>query len=93
MCELNKYILDRLFEKIAWDACALEEVSDNADGNTPLVDRSSQGYKEASAVANTKVPVRLLMLTMMHLILDDHEECLKSIYRMFKLYECYLNRK
>lgn len=62
----------------------MEELSESVDGNTPLLDRSIQGSKDAQAVANTKIPVRLLMLVVMHLILDDHDECLKSIFRMFK---------
>lgn len=79
--------MDRLFDKIAWDACGAEEISEITDGNTPLIDRSLHGSKDAKAVSNTKVPVRLLMLAVMHLILDDHDECLKSIFRMFKRYE------
>ncbi len=77
-------MLDRLFEKVAWDACTAEQISESVDGNTSMVDSSSHNIKEASAVANTKIPVRLLMLVVMHLILDDHDECLKSIFRMFK---------
>lgn len=57
------------------------------DGDTPLIDDSLHGSKDAKAVSNTKIPVRLLMLAVMHLILDDHDECLKSIFRMFKRFE------
>lgn len=76
--------MDRLFEKIAWDTCTTEERFAIMDGDTPLIDDSLHGSKDAKAVSNTKIPVRLLMLAVMHLILDDHDECLKSIFRMFK---------
>ena len=55
------------------------------DANTPFVDNNDGGYYEdVSELDDVKLPVRLLMLVVLHLVYGSTEDRLKSVFRMFK---------
>ena len=61
------------------------EMTFEDDKNTVYVDRSKiQKYQDSDPLASEKLPVKLLLVAVFHIIQGDTEERLKALYRLFK---------
>lgn len=74
-----------MFERLQADHCPVHETPLSNDNNTPYIDKSKvYTYQDSSELAEVKLPVKLLLVAVLHIIQGDTEERLKALYRLFK---------
>lgn len=77
--------MDRLFERLQAEHCTVHEVPQMDDIHTSYVDRSrTNHYQDSTELAEVKLPVKLLLVAVLHIVQGDTEERLKALYRLFK---------
>ena len=89
LCVERKYELNRLLESVALPYCDKKRVSYESDMNTVYANESGGGDEVCvEELEDVKVPVKLLLVCVMHMVQGDTESRLKCLYRLFK--ECVL---
>ena len=78
-----------MFQRLQAEHCPVYEMTFEDDSNTAYVDRSKiHKYQDSEQLASVKLPVKLLLVAVFHIIQGDTEERLKALYRLFKEYDC-----
>lgn len=81
------YHLDRLLERVSSSYCAVHEGVVSIDKNTPFVDDSlNHEYQNVNELNAVKLPVKLLLTMVMHVVHGNNDDRLKALFRLFK--EC-----
>ena len=79
--------LDRLFERLESNRCEYHdgEKVNMEDVNKAYVDESDHiRYKEWEELENVKIPVKTLLMAVMHTVHGRNEDRAKAIFRLFK---------
>ena len=79
--------LDRLFERLESNRCGYHknERVNVEDVNKAYVDEGdSVGYQEWEELEEVKIPVKTLLMAVMHAIHGSNEDRAKAIFRLFK---------
>lgn len=80
-----KYELSRLLESVALPYCDKKRVSHESDMNTVYANGSGEGEEVCvEELEDVKIPVKLLLVCVMHMVQGDSESRLKCLYRLFK---------
>lgn len=80
-----QYHLERLFERLQADHSPIHKAVPVDDANTSYIDKSKNyEYQDASELAEVRLPVKLLLVAVLHMVQGETEERLKALYRLFK---------
>lgn len=80
-----QYHLERLFERLQADHSPIHTAAPVDDANTSYIDQSKNyEYQDASELAEVRLPVKLLLVAVLHMVQGETEERLKALYRLFK---------
>ena len=80
----SKYELTRLLESVALPYCDKKRVSYEGDMNTVYANGSEGEEVCVEELEDVKIPVKLLLVCVMHMVQGDSESRLKCLYRLFK---------
>lgn len=71
---------------MALEYCSSVRHDMNDDANSVIVEGDEKEMKNVEEVEEVKVPVKLLLVCVLHMVQGDTESRLKGMYRLFK--EC-----
>lgn len=74
-----------MFERLQAEHCPVHVVPQEDDIHTSYVDKARVNkYQDSTELAEVKLPVKLLLVAVLHIVQGDTEERLKALYRLFK---------
>lgn len=69
---------------MALEYCSSLANEGREDANSVMVDGEEKMLKNVEEVESVKVPVKLLLVCVLHMVQGDTESRLKGLYRLFK---------
>ena len=69
---------------MALEYCSSLATETREDANSVMVDGEEKMLKNVEEVESVKVPVKLLLVCVLHMVQGDTESRLKGLYRLFK---------
>ncbi len=69
---------------MALEYCSSLTSEKRDDANSVMVDGEEKMMKNVEEVESVKVPVKLLLVCVLHMVQGDTESRLKGLYRLFK---------
>ena len=69
---------------MALEYCSSLASEKRDDANSVMVDEEERVLKNVEEVESVKVPVKLLLVCVLHMVQGDTESRLKGLYRLFK---------
>lgn len=76
--------MTRLLDSVALEYCSLLASEKRDDASSVMVDGEEKMMKNVEEVESVKVPVKLLLVCVLHMVQGDTESRLKGLYRLFK---------
>lgn len=76
--------MTRLLDSVALEYCSSLATETREDANSVMVDGEEKMLKNVEEVESVKVPVKLLLVCVLHMVQGDTESRLKGLYRLFK---------
>lgn len=79
--------LDRVFERLESNRCSYHtnENRNSEDPNKAYIDENgTKSYQEWEELENVKIPVKTLLMAVLHAIHGSNEDRAKAIFRLFK---------
>ena len=76
--------MTRLLDSVALEYCSSLTREKRDDANSVMVDGEERVLKNVEEVESVKVPVKLLLVCVLHMVQGDTESRLKGLYRLFK---------
>lgn len=85
--------LDRLFERLESNRCGYHnEVMNLDDRNKAYIDENDHtSYQDWEELENVKIPVKTLLMAVLHTVHGSNEDRAKAIFRLFKEYRMKRN--
>lgn len=81
----HSHHLDRLFERLQTMYCPKQTAIPCEDSNTPYVESTdSVEYQRVEDLRETKIPVKTLLMAIMHVVHGETDDRVKAIFRLFK---------
>ena len=71
-------------DSVALEYCSSLASEKRDDANSVMVDGEERVLKNVEEVESVKVPVKLLLVCVLHMVQGDTESRLKGLYRLFK---------
>lgn len=69
---------------MALEYCSSLAAEGREDANSVMMDGEEKMLKNVEEVESVKVPVKLLLVCVLHMVQGDTESRLKGLYRLFK---------
>ena len=76
--------MTRLLDSVALEYCSSLKAEKRDDANSVMMDGEEKMLKNVEEVESVKVPVKLLLVCVLHMVQGDTESRLKGLYRLFK---------
>lgn len=76
--------MTRLLDSVALEYCSSLATETREDANSVMMDGEEKMLKNVEEVESVKVPVKLLLVCVLHMVQGDTESRLKGLYRLFK---------
>lgn len=73
-----------MLDSVALEYCSSLASEKRDDANSVMVDGEEKMLKNVEEVESVKVPVKLLLVCVLHMVQGDTESRLKGLYRLFK---------
>ena len=73
-----------MLDSVALEYCSSLASEKREDANSVMVDGEERVLKNVEEVESVKVPVKLLLVCVLHMVQGDTESRLKGLYRLFK---------
>lgn len=81
----HRHHLDRLFERLQTMYCPKQTAIPCDDSNTPYVESIDPvEYQRVEDLRETKIPVKTLLMAIMHVVHGETDDRVKAIFRLFK---------
>lgn len=81
----HSHHLDRLFERLQTMYCPKQTATPSNDNNTSYVESTDPvEYQRVEDLRETKIPVKTLLMAIMHIVHGETDDRVKAIFRLFK---------
>lgn len=81
----HSHHLERLFERLQTMYCPKQTASPTNDSNTAYVESEELiQYQRIEDLQQTKIPVKTLLMAIMHAVHGETDDRVKAIFRLFK---------